>query len=819
MWLGTDRGRHRLPGVERKITRRVVTLLDNAHYLVAFRSTETRIWESLKQKVKAIPTAFWIPDAKKWRIDITPETTDILKKYGFQFIGEAFFASKGITNDKQLQVRKPPKGSIDTKLFDKRLRNYQLEAIQMLHGLHGLGILSCPCGCIDGEAIVTMNRAKLSRKMPLNKAYNLFHNNKKNLPTHIRGLHNGRFGLGEVVDMLDKGVMPVLHLITDSGKEIDATSDHEFLTRAGWESIEDLSVGEELCVNGTDVCKRCGGEGQVVKSPYAKFPGYCRRCIRKFLSSRKYYEKREIGHDGYVYLSGKKYVEYITKKYNRVLEHRYVIEKELGRPLLENEVVHHINGIKTDNRKENLQLLSESEHMKIHNAETHFGDFVHWTGSTVITIPRWEKIVSIFPNGSKHVYDVKVKEEGHNFVANGIVVHNSGKSAIAASYGKLIKERPILIVCPAGLKIHWKRELKSWAGLTSFICSGATPESLERGYDAYICNYDILKDWFQELNDIYPQVVIIDECQYLLNPESIRSKTVATLAQRAVKFIAISATPVMSRAREFFTVLNLIDPHTFANQKVFLNRYCDPKDGFFGVTYDGTSHAEELHALVSPFLIRMDKKEILPELPPLNRIILPITLDDLTEYKYIEQELVDAKTKSEEKEIMKRLYSKLFYLKGGAIIDWIRNWLDINPGEKLVVAAYHLYVLDALEKEFGKISLRIDGSVPSEKRQGIVDEFENGKKRVILVQIISGGVGITLTAASNLVFTELWYVPAAMTQMSERIHRITSKASQVNLYYLIGADTIEEDRIMKMLDDKQEDVSMILDGKSKKYFE
>jgi SNF2 family DNA or RNA helicase len=70
-----------------------------------------------------------------------------------------------------------------------------------------------------------------------------------------------------------------------------------------------------------------------------------------------------------------------------------------------------------------------------------------------------------------------------------------------------------------------------------------------------------------------------------------------------------------------------------------------------------------------------------------------------------------------------------------------------------------------------------------------------------------------------LVFTELWYVPGSLHQTEERIHRISQKADHVDIYYLIGAGTIEEDRIMKMLDDKQEDVSKVLDGKKRKYFE
>lgn len=61
--------------------------------------------------------------------------------------------------------------------------------------------------------------------------------------------------------------------------------------------------------------------------------------------------------------------EHSRRSDNYALEHRVIIEKEIGRPIKRDEVVHHINHDKTDNRRENLQLMTLSEHTKIHNVE------------------------------------------------------------------------------------------------------------------------------------------------------------------------------------------------------------------------------------------------------------------------------------------------------------------------------------------------------------------------------------------------------------------------------------------------------------------
>lgn len=395
----------------------------------------------------------------------------------------------------------------------------------------------------------------------------------------------------------------------------------------------------------------------------------------------------------------------------------------------------------------------------------------------------------------------------------------SGKSAQTSSYLKILNKFPILVVCPAGLREMWARELKRWGGIDSYICEGMDVVLTDYDAQAYIISYNLLDNWIRELDDVGPfKIMIVDECQYLLNPNSIRSKRVKQLVRDIPRFIALSGTPLKSRAREFWTVLNIIAPDIFNNEQAYLEFFCNPKATYFGVEYEGTSNAEILHNLVSPFMIRRDKSVILPELPPINRICVPLNLTDAKKYGKIEKALTDEDGEVLGDKEAKELYSKLFEYKATAVIEWIETWLEQNPGEKIVIAAYHIEALKILMDYFHDISLYIDGSVAGSKRQKIVDTFqEDDKHRIIFLQIIAGGVGFTLTRASSLIVAELWFVPGDLAQVEARIHRITTKAPSVNVYYLLGVNTIEE-KIYKKIDQKQLDVSAVLDGKPEKFF-
>ena len=299
-------------------------------------------------------------------------------------------------------------------------------------------------GCIEGSAIVSINRQGATKKISLETLYKKFNHLEStdgrygwdSSKTYIRSLLEGRFGLNEVLAVLYKGRKVVYRLQLQSGKELKLTEDHELLAENNeWKELKYFQIGEKILTNGVPTCSRCDGTERVITNPKAKYAGHCHSCKATLVNLRRLGNHSILGGDGYVYLKGEKYFDNPRYSTEGLLEHIHIMEQYLGRALAPNEQVHHKNRIRNDNRFENLELLSLSDHAEKHEVWNHFnrGFFHHASKKEVVMIPRIDTIVSITSCGVEDVYDVVCGDPHHNFVANGIVVHNCGKAYIAAA--------------------------------------------------------------------------------------------------------------------------------------------------------------------------------------------------------------------------------------------------------------------------------------------------------------------------------------------------------------------------------------------------
>ena len=457
-----------------------------------------------------------------------------------------------------------------------------------------------------------------------------------------------------------------------------------------------------------------------------------------------------------------------------------------------------------------------------------------------------------------------------------------GKTPQAASYLRYQENSlPALVICPASLKENWRKEIKTWTGKNSYIIDGRKPQYLSKEfierYPVFIINYDILgtdnkeqKEYFlsikkkikrlkekvkevddnqskQKLNEkIYTykslirnyvikvdgwcdelikfnfQTIIADEVQYISGIDTIRTRAVnqISFALRDSRKIFISGTPYETKTAQFYSCLHILAEKVFPNEWAYKMKYCNPVKTFWGWTFEGLSNAQELHEKISKFMIRRLKSEVLKDLPPKIRSIIPMKVNaaDRKIYTDIDNELEAAILNGEKNALNKleALKQASFKAKINSMIQWIKDYLEID--EKLVVFIWHQEAAAILEKEFKDIAVSITGDTPSNKRDAIKEEFQtNPKIRLFIGQIKSAGVGLTLTKSKAVAFLEFGTTAPGMEQAEDRVHRIGQEADSVLAYYLIMENSIDE-QIMEVLNRRNKDLKQVLNNKEEDLF-
>ena len=385
---------------------------------------------------------------------------------------------------------------------------------------------------------------------------------------------------------------------------------------------------------------------------------------------------------------------------------------------------------------------------------------------------------------------------------------------------------PAVVVCPASIKLNWAREAKRWIGAVPVILSGKKKKLIEIHNEdevqgsprIIIINYDILEHWWTDIRSRFkPGSVIVDEAHYIKSSTTHRTKAVKQLCKGIKYVIALSGTPIMNRPAEIYEAIKLVCPGLFPKKWDFLKRYCGLRNNGFGWEYKGATHTDELHKkLTGTCMIRRKKEDVLPDLPAKTRTVLPLELDNAEEYKTAEQDFGSWLADRGEKEKAVTVLGQLEALKQLAVegkikqaIKWIGDFLE--SGEQLVVFCHHQKTVKRLSTAFGSQGVVVDGSTPERQRQAHIDAFQGEPGVRLFIGTLAAIEGITLTAASNVAFLELWWSPGQHSQAEDRVHRIGQEAQSIGAYYLIAAGTVEE-KIARLLDRKQKVVTGVLDG-------
>lgn len=384
---------------------------------------------------------------------------------------------------------------------------------------------------------------------------------------------------------------------------------------------------------------------------------------------------------------------------------------------------------------------------------------------------------------------------------------------------------PLLIVCQASLKHMWQRAVKEFTGKDSILLSGQTPAEESVESEVFIINYEVLQHWQEWLMFQGLKAIVCDEAQMIANRKNKRSQAAREISSMCEHVLMLTGTPMIGKPDSLWHLLHLVDPASYHSFTSFTRTFCKKRRRPWGMDYFGSKNEERLHRELKSLMIRRLKSEVLKDLPEQQLSVVPIPLRDRTEYDRVQFDFLSwAKEKrgdayagraAKAEQLVRMNNLKLIAAKAKfrGIVEWIDDFLQ--TGEKLVVFGIHKKMMDALERRVDARSVKITGDTPKNIRQGLVDQFqEDPETRVFLGNIAAAGAGLTLTAASNVAFVELDWRPHMHSQASARCHRIGQK-NTVTSHYLIAMDTIEE-RLAKVLQEKQELLSAVVDGGSRK---
>jgi SWI/SNF-related matrix-associated actin-dependent regulator 1 of chromatin subfamily A len=381
--------------------------------------------------------------------------------------------------------------------------------------------------------------------------------------------------------------------------------------------------------------------------------------------------------------------------------------------------------------------------------------------------------------------------------------------------------KKVLIICPATLKINWKREIENYSDKTVFI---AESKNFSTEADFVIINYDIIKNFHDTKKKNESQVlasnfdlVIIDEAHYIKNVTAQRTKLINDIVKNIDRLWLLSGTPMTSRPIDYFNLLSLIDSPVAKNWMAYAIRYCQGYQFNVGGrkvwNVTGASNLEELRDRTLGLTLRRLKENVL-DLP--DKIITPVYLRlKSKQYEEVMGEYYDWYDKNpEESKSLTVQFSKLTKVRQIIADEKIAQTIELaenilEQDKKVIIFCNFTDSLNKITEHFGKSAVKLDGSMSKPERQNSVDQFQdNPKVKVFVGNIKAAGVGITLTAAEAVIMNDLSFLPSDHAQSEDRAYRYGQK-NNVLVYYPIFENTIEG-IIYDILNNKKQVIATVM---------
>lgn len=389
-------------------------------------------------------------------------------------------------------------------------------------------------------------------------------------------------------------------------------------------------------------------------------------------------------------------------------------------------------------------------------------------------------------------------------------------------------EGPSLVVAPASVILNWKHELGRFApSLTPLLihengCDRKILIKQASPMDVMLVTYGLLSNEIESLADKEWNIIALDEAHNIKNKDTKVFK--ATMQLKGNFRLLLTGTPIQNHLGEIWSLFQFANPGLLGSFTQFNDKFIRP------IEKSGDKEKQRLlKKLLSPFILRRTKTEVLDELPEKTEITLYIELNDKERALYENIRLKVLHNLEKGSTTVIQALTEITGLRQAAchpaLIDpnlnipssksdsFIKLTKDLikNNHRALAFSQFtsHLALIRKELEEEGIDYLYLDGSMTAEERNTQVKKFRTGDQPLFLISLKAGGTGLNLTAADFVIHLDPWWNPAVEDQASDRVYRI-GQTRPVTVYHLIARQTIEE-KIIQLHQSKKSLANSLLD--------
>ena len=425
--------------------------------------------------------------------------------------------------------------------------------------------------------------------------------------------------------------------------------------------------------------------------------------------------------------------------------------------------------------------------------------------------------------------DYQVK--GYNYLKilasyefGGILADEMGLGKTIQSITFLLsnENKKSIVITPTALVYNWKSEIEKFAPTLKVGLAHGNKVNRENiiknyiDYDVILTTYNTYKNDQEKYEKICFDYCIIDEAQNIKNPDSLISKSIKKVNGK-VKF-ALTGTPIENNLTELWSIFDFVMPG-----------YLYTKETFKRIFTGGSSNIPELKKMIQPFILRRSKVDVIKELPEKieHKYYVELEKEHKRAYngfvKLVKNKLEENKddniaifsylTKLRQLALAPELMVKNYKGKNSKI-DLLMNLINDNTDRKILIFSQFTKVLQLIGQKLNENNINysyLDGKTKAEQRVTLVDEFNNNEdKKIFLISLKAGGVGLNLTSASMLIHFDQWWNSSVENQATDRAHRI-GQENVVDVVKLISKSTVEEN-VIALQEEKKDLIDSVMDS-------